>query len=642
MFGNRKEQLVALAIVAIVLLGGLGLASLSWEDKDDGDKAIELSEDKDEDPKVMDILFDSESSRLLSTPLVVEDDPFLVLASTPAALWYENDESNMMPLMVDSEGPSADRFYQLYPHEEIVAVGDVSAFGETTSMEITGSTEEISLQLALNFWEESDGAILMEETPESYNHTLPGIVLASYLNIPVIISDGLSPAAREILDDLGVKYTLVFGEGKGYGTTIRFRDHASVENVVLQLLEARFGGLSYITLTNPRDLGVPYALPGSSSLAPYLSASHEGLVCAAPEEPIEDGKDFRMEEDAYLANETTLRVKEHMMETIQRVEEAGLLQDYLDDSPYLAIMGSAYTIPFHYSYLTPQGIMAAPEQNINDPALVPSDDIYADVDGDLPSSELAIARPIGFNLEDASALMARSLFYEEYMAQWVAESPVSQLLDASWQDSAFIHCGDDWNGYVLTSTPAYVEVYEYLNRHGYTTYTTIATGESVDDVTRFFQSSNMVFILAHGSETGFHMIDGYTAADVKNWWLGPSSFVVTSCNVGNTDSPNLTNIDNSIALAIIRSGVGAFYGGMRYEYTGVYNPNDEYPLVASGSPRLSQILIKLTTEQDLTSGIALRDAKNQYMYELDNGGVRDYDVAIKILYGDPLFNPYEP
>ncbi|MBC8504280.1 MAG: hypothetical protein H8D34_05450, partial [Chloroflexi bacterium] len=183
------------------------------------------------------------------------------------------------------------------------------------------------------------------------------------------------------------------------------------------------------------------------------------------------------------------------------------------------------------------------------------------------------------------------MFYYEYMEQWVANSPISNFLNAPWKDSAFIHCGDDWNGYVLISLPAYFETFEYLNRHDYTTYTTIATGDTVNQVTKYFESSNLIFVLAHGSESGFHMIDGYQASTVKNWWLGPSPFIITSCNVGNTDCPNLTNIDNSIAFAVIRSGVNAYFAGMRYEYTGTYETNNQYPLVASGSPRISQILI---------------------------------------------------
>jgi len=633
--------MIALVLVVLITLGAFGLANLSWEDDDDSD-VIELSKDSKDKEKVMDILLDSKSSRAFSAPLVVEDDPYLVLASTPAALWYEDNEARKNPLIVNSDGLTGDRFLQLYPHDELVGVGDVGDFGETIGMEITGSREEVSLEIAQTFWEASDGAILMGTGNESYCSSLPGIVLSSYLNIPLIITDDLNADVRDTLSSLDVEYTLVFDGSKGYGTTITFQDTGSIEDIVLQVLINKFDCVNYITLTNPCDLELDYALPGTSSLAPYLTASHQGIVCSAMEQPIGPGKNFREEADAFEANETTFRVKEKLLSMFDTMREHGVFEDYLEDSPYLAIMGSAYSIPFYYTYLVPKGIMAAPYQDINDPALVPTDDIYSDIDGDFSTHELAIGRPIGINLEDASGLIARAMFYEEYMAQWVAQSPVSQFLDAEWKDSAFVHCGDDWNGYVFISSPAYAQSYEYLNTHGYTTYTAVATGKTVDEVTRFFQSSNMVFILAHGSQTGFHMIDGYSAADVKQWWIGPSTFIVTSCNVGNTDCPNLTNIDNSIAFAIIRSGVAAFYGGMRYEYTGVYNPDPDYGLVTSGSPRLSQIIIKRLTEEDVSVGLALRDSKTQYMNELQNNEGMDYDVAIKILYGDPTFNPYEP
>ncbi len=639
---ENSNKTIALLVVGIILAGGSGLAAFSW-----------LDGDSDDSPDVMGTLLGSGSVRKDSAPLVVEDDPYLVLASTPVALWYEGDEAIMEPLIVNSDGPSGDHFLQLYPHDYLVGIGDVGDFDRPVSTYITGSREEISLEMARTFWESSDGAIIVGTSNESYYRALPGIVLASYLDIPVIIADSMTSAVKDTLGSLGVEYTIVFGESKGYGTTIRLEDTGSIEDTVIRLLIDRFGGVSYITLTNPRDLEPEYALPGTSSLAPYLTASHRGVICTAPEEPIPLGTDFRVEEDAFMTNETTFRIKDILLEFYGKLEEYGVFDSYLYDSPYMAVMGSAYTLPFYYSYLVPKGIMAGenpvisemgggPYQNINDPALVPSDDIYADIDGDLTTHELAIGRPIGINLEDTSAFMARTLFYQEYMGQWSATSPVSMLLDASWEDTAFVHCGDDWNGYVLISSPAYVESLDYLIRHEYTTYTTVGTGETVNEVTRYFESSNLVFVLAHGNAQGFHMIDGYSASSVKNWWVGPSSFVMTSCNVGNTDCPDLTDIDTSIAFAIIRAGVNAYFAGMRYEYTGFYNTNDDYPLVASGSPRLSQIIIDKMTVEDLSSGLALRDAKMQYMDELDDGSERDYDIAIKMLYGDPTFNPYEP
>lgn len=629
-------------LVTIIILSGFYLKGFSQENEDENSEVIEIFEGSEEIENVVEIFLESKSKRKDSTPLVVENDTYLVLASTPAALWYEGKELVKNPLIVNSEGLSGDHFLQLYPHDNLTTIGNVGDFESTESNQITGSKEEISLNIAQTFWESSDGAIIMGTHNESYHRSLAGIVLSSYLNIPVILTDDLDTNVQNLLKSLDVKYTIVFDDSEGFGKTIKFMDNESIEDVVLQVLINKFGGIYFVTLTNPYDLNLHYALPGTSCLAPFLSASHQGVVCAAFEQPIPEGTDFRVEEDAFETNKTTLRIKEKLLSLFEKVKKYGIFEDYLKNSPYLSVMGSAYSLPFHYQYLVPKGIMAEQYQNINDPALVPTDDIYADIDGDFTTHELAIGRTIGFNLEDTSGFIARTMFYNEYMEQWTANSPISNFLNAPWKDSAFIHCGDDWNGYVLISLPAYVEVFEYLNRHDYTTYTTIGTGDTINQVTKFFESSNLIFVLAHGNEKGFHMIDGYRAENVKNWWLGPSPFVITSCNVGNMDCPNLTNIDNSIAFAIIRAGVNAYFAGMRYEYTGTYETNDQYPLVASGSPRLSQIIIAKLTEEDLTSGLALRDAKTQYMNELDDNSEMDYDVAIKLLYGDPTFNPYEP
>ena len=688
-----RTAILTYLVIAILIISALGFVGMTMleDDENEGD-VIVIPDTGGEDTKesLIDIMMGSQSVRKDSIgpqvdhAVVVEDDPYLVLCATPRVVWYEGTTLRQYPMIVDSgpDDPAGDRFMELYPEEDATRIGNVEKFDSTFSTHHVGTYEEISLSIASTYWEQSDGAIIMSATNLSYQRSLPGIVLASYLNIPVILNEvwtGMD--IEDTLASLGVKYTLVFDGSGGYGTTYRFPTPESIEDIVIRLLAAKFGGVSYVTLTNPLDLEAEHGLPGTSSLAPYLTAPRQGLICAAYEEPIAPGAAFREEADAFKANETTFRIKAKMMETMNLLDNHSLLNQYLDDSPYLAIMGSAYTIPFFYTYLTPKGIMASevdnalrpiditdaaftpapptppsgphdidiitqepPEQNINDPALVPSDIIYADVDGDLTTLELAVGHPIGINLEDTSTLITRTFFYDEYLDLWESSSPLSQLLIVgdSWRNTGFIHCGDDWNGYVLISSPAYVQIFEYMNLHGYTTYTTIGTGETVNDVMKFFESSNLIFILAHGSQTGFHMIDGYTASDVKDMWFGPSSFVVTSCNVGNTDCPDLTDIDSSIALAIMRTGVNAFYGGMRYEYTGIYNPDGEYGMVTSGSPRLSQIMIKLTTEEDLTSGMTLRDGKNQYMSELPEPDEMDYDVAIKILYGDPMFNPYEP
>jgi hypothetical protein len=57
---------------------------------------------------------------------------------------------------------------------------------------------------------------------------------------------------------------------------------------------------------------------------------------------------------------------------------------------------------------------------------------------------------------------------------------------------------------------------------------------------------------------------------------------------------------------------------------------------------MSKLINDYLTDDDLDSGMALREAKNRYMSELAEPDGRDYDIAIKMLYGDPMFNPTEP
>ncbi|MCK4614914.1 MAG: hypothetical protein KAU14_08930, partial [Thermoplasmata archaeon] len=313
MFEIKRNSMIALVLAGIIIVGALGLNGLSLLDDDEDPDVIEISKGDDDTEKVLQTLLGSESVRRDPAPLIVEDDPYLVLASTPAALWFEGKEPMKNPLIVDSDGLAGDHFLELYPHDDLVAIGDIGDFGGTVSTYIEGTREEISSDMARTFWESSDGAIIMGTSDESYYRSLPGIVLSSYLNIPVILTDGLGSDTRDTLRSLDVEYTIVFDDSKGYGKTIRFMDIESIEDVVLQLLLNKFGGVSYVTLTNPYDLNLQYALPGISSLAPYLTASHQGVVCAAMEQPIPDGANFREEEDAFKANETTLRIKEKLL-----------------------------------------------------------------------------------------------------------------------------------------------------------------------------------------------------------------------------------------------------------------------------------------------------------------------------------------
>ena len=77
-----KKKTHALVLACIIVVAGLSFAGYSMMSDDDDDSGLNISEGSDEKEagEVIDILLDSESVKAYSTPLVVEDDPYLVLA----------------------------------------------------------------------------------------------------------------------------------------------------------------------------------------------------------------------------------------------------------------------------------------------------------------------------------------------------------------------------------------------------------------------------------------------------------------------------------------------------------------------------------------------------------------------------------
>ena len=78
--------------------------------------------------------------------------------------------------------------------------------------------------------------------------------MASYLRIPVIVTDEVDSEVTELLADLGVEKTMVCGENiDGYGDVLKFYDAEEIVDVTIEYLLDTYGEIDYITLTNPID-----------------------------------------------------------------------------------------------------------------------------------------------------------------------------------------------------------------------------------------------------------------------------------------------------------------------------------------------------------------------------------------------------
>jgi hypothetical protein len=424
------------------------------------------------------------------------------------------------------------------------------------------------------------------------------------------------------LKKLDVKYTLVCGNIGGYGETYYLSSLSEIQKLCLEFLEKRFGGLSYITMTNSRDGSSDYGIPELSSLASYLSASREGIVLNSPVYRLSENI-FGADEQQYskASNDICPLIKAELDSFLILCTDLEMYWSYVDNSPYLAILADPYSIPFHYIENPSPSDRPMNEDNL----WLATDDYYADLNDDMLDVELALGRVLALTKGGVSALISRSLFYNQYMNCWKADSRVNTIKNAEWKDTAYAAKGDDWNGAMWISTGDYWNEVQFLQSEGYSVHTTQrrTTGATVSqDVLHYYSSSSLIYVMAHGSDDGYQMVDGVESSEVKGWDMGPSVQILTSCSAARID---VNEIENTISLTFIEVGVNAYIGGSRTENTG-------------DSPPLSSMAIEGMVSSDNSVGIACRNAKNNF--NLEDG---DYDsAAIRVLYGEPAFNPYQP
>ncbi|PKK85870.1 MAG: hypothetical protein CVT48_03565, partial [Thermoplasmata archaeon HGW-Thermoplasmata-1] len=350
---------------------------------------------------------------------------------------------------------------------------------------------------------------------------------------------------------------------------------------------------------------------GFSQLAPYLAAARGGILKTfsdMPKTAVSDSNELE-----YMAVTHNAALGE-LRRLYASMEGRGLLESYLAENPYLAIVGGPNMVPF-YS---------------DDPGTL-TDDTYGDINDD-GVIELAVGRPIAGSAASASALIARTLFYDEYADSLVTQSlPVNDLI-SGWKDTAYIATGLDSNGALTLGTASNYELLPLLLQSGYyvqTTYNVLSMKEVCQSGLDYFTSSNLIYWNAHGTPygyMGFRSFAEYTADYARTLEMGPSCFVTISCSAGRLDG---YEPEESIAMAWLDAGCNFYIGGTRVEYAGVMIGGEDYPVEGGANNMASYYFTKYLVKNDLPAGIALRDMKNTWC------GEDCYATAITTLYGDP-------
>ncbi|OYT58695.1 hypothetical protein B6U81_07470 [Thermoplasmatales archaeon ex4484_30] len=251
-----------------------------------------------------------------------------------------------------------------------------------------------------------------------------------------------------------------------YETILYDRDGVTYDLYVMGTWLAQKQGSYKLNIT-VESLENPYmpSMKKLSSIAPYLTAYRKGIIFAKPDFAFAATDNVTVNGEtcpgfylprknpklAVASNEHVLEIHNMLNNLLAKIANISVdnlkeLRDYYAENPvYIALVGDATMIP--------QYIYENPDTPLDDPMVIyyfgygtPSDYIYGNIDPKLddikndsytkwPYQENIVARITGWDVQDASALIARTVFYEEMV----------KTLD-EWKRTATVQtgCGTDF------------------------------------------------------------------------------------------------------------------------------------------------------------------------------------------------------
>lgn len=282
--GKGMKKVLALVLV-LIIIGGATYYILKARGYETGVATLS------------DVLNSKSVRKEVNMPTIVShESPYYALIGTPAALYYDGTTQKVSPLLVvcDREPSRAViRFMNQYNNPSVVTIGDVPStlssderewetptsvtLGVTKSFE--GSAKSVSLNVAKYFWKSSDGVVLVKNNQDGYNQAVVAVTLASYVNIPVIVTDTIDEDVAKTLESLGVKYSLVCGDMKGYKLTKHFSSVEEIQDWTIPVVRQRLGDdVSYVTMANPNDI---YDVKGTNPITKTETAEIENSAAKA-------------------------------------------------------------------------------------------------------------------------------------------------------------------------------------------------------------------------------------------------------------------------------------------------------------------------------------------------------------------------
>jgi len=530
----------------------------------------------------------------------------------------------------------------------------------------------------------------------------------------VIINDPDSPQDRLNFMDPSLAYGYIQEDGSWWchGHTFRPMYNAQGEHsvqVLASMPSRQHTSLNpsaefrcTITVEKLREPHFPL-MPGLSSLAPYLTAYREGVVLANPDFSIHSNEDYLELRDCGEPD-TAFHLMEPANRKVQEIKDvldallgelAGMpaetkedkiaLAEYyqsriIEDPIFIGIIGDTNMIPVWHNII-PDNHGYGPYEGFG---ITGDTVIYGDIDTDVnhlqtdngsldytmndPDMEVPVGRIGGWDVQDASALLARTFFYYDIIDSFPGTNGFS------WKESAFAHFGSEPP--VETSVTVVERLKAMWTEAGFL---------GMDDpvlhsnqmgrrqlTQEYYERANYHFFCAHGFyywyvptaqenliSMGGNIVKGtagggaFTTASVKDMEMGPGTIFGSSCVTGKTDGiPGR----NALSMAFLHAGMNVYIGASRLSYGTLFpvpDPNSDealgnylgamyYAYMSGGVFYDKEVGNTHLPYEDLPSGLALMLAKNKYAQDKTNMGV-DMTTYVEFMHhGDPAFNPYEP
>jgi len=367
-------------------------------------------------------------------------------------------------------------------------------------------------------------------------------------------------------------------------------------------------------LLNISELEKPHLpfIPMLSMTAPYLTAAHGGIILA--------DSNFELTDENYVdaaygsgtgpwyneklhnfTNEKIGYILDQLNNILDLIENYEMLDDYIDGPAWLAILAGTNMIPMYYYSPSQPGLY---EKGL------PSDNPYS------LNETLSVGRIVGWDAQDVSLLIARTLFYKDICGQPDGEK--------DWHNRFSFIFGEGFGetGGIFHQIPYSREIRKY----GFYTkvFGDLRNSRQFAELFNVYTGSNYIEYLGHGDwfwySPSLYGLDYYSkaidVAHVKDWiYDKPSMFLTSACLMGRIDGiPPRMNI----GIAMLHAGCNCFIGATR----------------ETGQEAGLTVLENHLIRDDFSIGEALRGEK-----KVDKEPPTYY---VRVLYGDPAFNPYEP